>query len=103
MCHLLILALPLGGSAGVRIWHWRREMFLVDLIFCSDCPSTARTSGMQDQVVHCIERTLDMGNSTFADSYTIVNSLQAHNRNAVKRGPRSFLHILYRLSEGDGA
>ena len=88
---------------GVRIWYQRREMFPVDLIFCSDCPSTSRTSGMQDQVVHCIERTLDMGNSTFADSYVIVSSLRVHNGNTAKRGPCSFLHIVCRLSEGDGA
>ena len=102
MRHPLILALPLGGSAGARIWHWHREMFPVDLIFCSDCPSTSRISGMQDQVVHCIERMLDMGNSTFADSYTIVSSSWIHNGNAAKRGPCSFLHILYQPSEGDG-
>ena len=75
----------------------------MDLIFCSDCPSTSRISGMQDQVVHCIERMLDMGNSTFADSYMIASSSWIHNGNAAKRGPRSFLHILYQLSEGDGA
>ena len=75
----------------------------MDLIFCSDCPSTARTSGMQDQDMHCIERMLDMGNSTFTDSYVIVSSLWVHNGNAAKRGPHSFLHILYWLSEGDGA
>jgi hypothetical protein len=69
MPHPLILVPPLGGSPGVRIWNCRREMVQIHCAgvrnFSSTCQSTPRTSGMQDQVVHCIERTLDVGNSTF--------------------------------------
>ena len=71
MPHLLILAplSPLGGSPGVRIWYGGRKMFPVHFTsvknLSSACPSTPRMLGIQDQIVHCIERTLDMGNSTF--------------------------------------